>query len=249
MSPSGTSAPGRAARDAIADELQQADPHAPTLCEGWDVAHLAAHLVLRDSRPEVMVADMVGVAGLSRWATRQLDATAARPYPQLVELVRRGPRLSPTRLPAIDDAVNAVEMAVHREDVRRGAPGWSREGPPVVLDPVVTAALGRSLSTTGRLAARSVPGPLEALLIDLPPDPEQGEAPGAADAAGTGGGAPAADGGRRVRLRSGSGEPVVVSGAVLEVVLFLFGRDAAARVELSGRPNRVAAVRSARRGN
>ena len=247
MSPTARTAPGRTARDAVADDLQRADPHAPTLCEGWDVAHLAAHLVLRDSRPDVTAAGFLP-GPLSRWAQRQLDATATgTPYPDLVALVRRGPRLSPTLVPALDDAVNVVEMAVHREDVRRGGPDWSPDAPPVVLDPAVTEALARSLSTTGRLAARSVPGPLDAVLTDVAPLPASppGPAPQAGPAASPA--TPTAVG-RRVRLRGGHGEPVVVSGPVLEVVLFLLGRDTAARVELSGRPNRVAAVRSARRG-
>lgn len=228
----------------MADELQRADPHAPTLCAGWDVAHLAAHLVLRDNRPEVMLAGAVRVAGLSEYADRRLDAAAtSTPYAQLVELVRRGPRLSPTRIRVVDDAVNTIEMAVHREDVRRGGPDWQPAATPVQLDPGVSAVLARSMSTVGRLAARSVPGPLDACLTDVPARPGQAGWPARSDGVGVPAGSP-----QRVVLRSGPGEPVIVSGPVLEVVLFLFGRDAAARVELSGRPNRVAAVRSARRG-
>ncbi len=39
-------------RAALAAELEAAGPDAPTLCEGWTTRHLAAHVVLRESRPD-----------------------------------------------------------------------------------------------------------------------------------------------------------------------------------------------------
>src|SRR5258706_5048708 len=42
----------RAERHALADTLLAAGPDAPTLCEGWATRDLAAHLVLRERRPD-----------------------------------------------------------------------------------------------------------------------------------------------------------------------------------------------------
>ena len=36
----------------LADLLGTLGPDAPTRCEGWTTAHLAAHLVVRDRRPD-----------------------------------------------------------------------------------------------------------------------------------------------------------------------------------------------------
>lgn len=217
-----SAAPGRAAREALADTLEHADPHGRTLCAGWDVAHLAAHIVLRDSRPDVALGTILGgVLPLAQgYVDRKLDAAADRtPYPDLVADVRRGPSVSLTRVRVVDDAVNATEFAVHRADVRRAQPGWE-DDPGEGTTPAVDSALWANLKTVGKMAARKIPGPLVAATPD----------------------------GRRTQLRAGDGEPVVMTGTPLEIVLFLFGRDEVARVELTGPADRVATVRRAGRG-
>ncbi len=51
------------------------------------------------------------------------DSLNVTSRPELIERVRNGPGLlSPTRLDAVDRAVNSVEFFVHHEDVRRGEP-------------------------------------------------------------------------------------------------------------------------------
>lgn len=215
--PAPDAAPGRAAREALADTLEQADPHARTLCAGWDVVHLASHIVLRDTRPDVALGTLLGAAlPLAQgYVDRKLDAMADRtPYPDLVAGVRRGPALSLTRVRAVDDAVNATEFAVHRADVRRATPGWE-DDPGQGTTAAVDAALWSSLRSMGKLLARKLPGPVVAATPD----------------------------GRRASLRPGGGEPVVITGAPLEVVLFLFGRQEVAQVELTGPAERVSAVR------
>ena len=178
--------------------------------------------MLRDSRPDVALGTVLGSAlPLAQgYVDRKLDATADRtPYPDLVAGVRRGPVLSLTRVRAVDDAVNATEFAVHRADVRRAVPGWE-DDPGEGTTPAVDAALWSSLRTMGKLLGRKLPGPLVAATPD----------------------------GRRVQLRSGDGEPVVLTGTPLEIVLFLFGRGEVAKVELTGPAERVSAVRQAGRG-
>ena len=44
--------PVRTERQALCDTMLAAGPDAPTLCEGWSVLDLAAHLVVRENRPD-----------------------------------------------------------------------------------------------------------------------------------------------------------------------------------------------------
>src|SRR4051795_7383666 len=54
MSSSSPSFTARERRE-LADLLDRLGPGAPTLCEGWDPAPLAAHLVVRERRPDALV--------------------------------------------------------------------------------------------------------------------------------------------------------------------------------------------------
>jgi uncharacterized protein (TIGR03085 family) len=104
-------------RDWLAEALRAADPHDPTLCQGWQARHLAAHLVIRESPGTAASAVRGGLAA----ATDRLAATADEPagYAALVDrFATHPPRWSP--LAWAGDAVNATEYFVHTEDVRRG---------------------------------------------------------------------------------------------------------------------------------
>jgi uncharacterized protein (TIGR03085 family) len=117
-------------RAALADLLAVVGPDAPTCCEGWTTGHLAAHLVVRDHRPDAGP----GYALESLPIGRGLHAHSARleermrtstPFPEVVERVRAGaPRWSPMGWPGFGNLVNAGEYAIHHEDVRRAQPGW-----------------------------------------------------------------------------------------------------------------------------
>ena len=127
-------------RRALADLLAELGPDAPTCCAGWTTAHLAAHLVVRDRRPDAMpgyALEMVpGLARLGGWAHRVEDAARTRhSYAELVEQVRSGaPRWSPLTWPGLEQ-LNVPEFAIHHEDVRRAQPGWApRELPATVQD-------------------------------------------------------------------------------------------------------------------
>ncbi|UZN01590.1 TIGR03085 family metal-binding protein [Cellulomonas sp. S1-8] len=101
----------------LADALRAADPQDPTLCDGWQARHLAAHLVLRE-HPGVASGAVRGGLGA---ATERLAATATDPagYAALVDrFAAPPPRWSP--LTWAGDAVNLTEYFVHTEDVRRG---------------------------------------------------------------------------------------------------------------------------------
>ncbi|GHH74103.1 TIGR03085 family protein [Streptomyces sulfonofaciens] len=136
----------------LADLLEGAGPEAPTLCDGWLTRDLAAHVVVRERR-----ADAAGGLVIKQLAGRleRVQAEfAAKPYEELIRLIRTGPpRFSPYALKQIDEAANAVEFYVHAEDVRRAQPDWT----PRVLDPVFADALWSRLERSARLLGRKSP--------------------------------------------------------------------------------------------
>src|SRR3712207_2502519 len=95
-------------RRALADLLAELGPDAPTCCEGWTTGHLAAHLVVRDRRPDAMpgyVLEMLPfLSGLGAWAHRVEDRTRELvPYADLVASVRSGPPVwAPLSWPGLD---------------------------------------------------------------------------------------------------------------------------------------------------
>jgi uncharacterized protein (TIGR03085 family) len=139
-------------RLALAALLEETGPDAPTLCAGWQTRDLAAHVVVRERRPDTGVGMLGGpLAGYT--ARVQHGYLDRHGYPQLIELFRAGPpRLSPFAIPGADEAANTVEYFVHHEDVRRGADGWTeRELPPGLSD-----ALWKRLKSA-RLFLRGAP--------------------------------------------------------------------------------------------
>lgn len=136
----------------LADLLETAGPAAPTLCEGWLTRDLAAHVVVRERRPDA--AGGLVVKRLAPRLERVTEQFLAKPYEELVQLVRTGPpRLSPFALKQVDELSNTVEFYVHAEDVRRARPDWTPRTP----DPVFQDALWSRLERTARLVGRRAP--------------------------------------------------------------------------------------------
>jgi uncharacterized protein (TIGR03085 family) len=149
--------PARAERLALSDLFLTVGPDAPTLCEGWDARDLAAHLVVRERRPDI--APGMVVPALANHSEKVRVTEGERPWPELVERVRTGPPVwNPMRLRPVEALVNTVEYFVHHEDVRRARPGWT----PRELSPELTDALAGSLARMGRLLTRSAKVGLEA---------------------------------------------------------------------------------------
>jgi uncharacterized protein (TIGR03085 family) len=118
-------------RTTLCDLLVERGPDAPTLCEGWRTADLAAHLVVRERRPDsgpgIVWPPLAGYTEKVRRAVR--DRT---PWEKLVETVRRGP---PLLLRPFDGPMNTVEFFIHVEDVRRAQDNWEpRPIPPELAD-------------------------------------------------------------------------------------------------------------------
>ncbi len=135
----------RAERAELCDLLEELGPDEPTLCEGWTTRDLAAHLVIRESRPDAALGILGGP--LSSWTDKVQNDAASQPYDKLVRLVRTGPPIwSYFRLPWVDGQLNTLEYYVHHEDVRRGRSGWDvRE-----LDPELSDFIWDRLKLAGR---------------------------------------------------------------------------------------------------
>jgi uncharacterized protein (TIGR03085 family) len=111
-------------RAELSDLLDVLGPDAPTLCEGWTTRDLAAHLLVREGRPDAAVG--IAVGPLAGWTKRVQDHAAGGDYTELVDKIRNGPpTFSYFRLPGLDASWNAFEYLVHHEDVRRAQPGWA----------------------------------------------------------------------------------------------------------------------------
>ena len=135
-------------RRLLADLLEKLGPDVPTLCEGWTTRDLAAHLVVRERRPDAAAGNIIAPLRGHGEAVRL--AKAARPYPEILRELRTPPVWSPVSNPLVDEVTNAGEFFIHHEDARRGVPGWSARS----LAPGQQEALWRTLRITGRLSLR-----------------------------------------------------------------------------------------------
>ena len=112
----------QAERAALCDLLLEVGPDAPTLCAGWTTTDLAAHLVVRDRRPDVGPG-LILSGPFARHTARVTRRAAERvPFERLVTRIRSGP---PWPIRLVDGPVNLVEYFVHLEDVRRAVDGWA----------------------------------------------------------------------------------------------------------------------------
>ena len=204
-------------RLALCALLDEVGPRAPTLCQGWTTLDLAAHLVLRERRPDAAAGIPGGpLAAYNRSVQRRI--AQRRPYPALVRAVRDGPPLlSPFRLPGFDERASLIEYFVHHEDVLRARPGWQ----PRRLDPGLSDTLWPMLRMA-RFVLRKVP-----VGVELARDDDPGRAAG-------------------VRTTARSRTPVVtVTGTPAELTMWALGRTGAARVRLDGSQAAVAALQAA----
>ncbi len=139
----------QAERQALCDLLLEVGPDAPTLCTGWTTSDLAAHLVVRERRPDSLPGNVL--TALSGHTDKvRLSAREGHGWDELVSLIRSGP---PAPLRLVDEPFNTVEYFVHHEDVRRATPTWE----PRKLDAQEDEALWGRLKVMGRLLTRKSP--------------------------------------------------------------------------------------------
>lgn len=205
-------------RSALVETMRVAGPEAPTLCAGWTTRDLAAHLVVREARPDA-AAGIVVPALASRMEELRLRE-AERPWDELLEKISAGaPWYSPLRY--ADRVANAAEYLVHHEDVRRAGGEWTtREFDVEDLDRIW--ALGTTVARTflRRVAAR----------VDLRTPP--GISLTKSGAVSTG---------------AALAPMVSVTAAPVELILWAFGRDAV-DVDISGAQPGIDAVEAVPRG-
>jgi uncharacterized protein (TIGR03085 family) len=136
-------------RRALCDLFDEVGPDVPTLCGGWRSRDLAAHLALRDRRPDAAAGIVLTpFAGYTERVQRQI---AERPWDDLVRLVRTGPPAwSPFGLPGVVEIVNGSEYLVHHEDLRRGRPDWTPRPPEPAREAAAWAAVRRIARLTYR---------------------------------------------------------------------------------------------------
>ncbi len=210
----------RQERLALCALLDKTGPDAPTLCEGWTTGDLAAHLVLRERRPDAAAGVLGGpLAGYT--ARVQQGIRDRTPYADLVRLIRSGPPLlSVMAIPGMDERTNLVEFFVHHEDVRRAAPGWE----PRQISSAESDLLWQRLRLA-RFMLRRAPVGVELAREDTGAD------------------------GRSYRITAKNATPVVtVIGSPAELTMWVMGRTGAARVRFDGTDAAVQALTGAGAG-
>ena len=220
-------------RLAVCDLLDKLGPDQPTLCAGWRTADLAAHLVLRERRPDAALGVMGGpLAGHTRKVQDRL--LGQEPFGRMVERIRTGPpRASVFAVPGADARLNVVEYFVHHEDIRRAQPDWEPRDLGADLSDLLWRQLGRT-----RLMLRKAPVGVEFA--------REGAGTGGG---GAGGGGAGESGGAAAPVRitaKGRAPMVTVAGPPAELIMWAFGRAEAARVRLIGSDPDVAALASRR---
>lgn len=208
-----------AERSELCATLRATDPQAPTLCGQWTAALLTAHLVQREqSLTEAL--GRLPVQRFQRDAARRLEQIVAeRPYLDLVADFEAGPpRWSPWAIPALREAVNLTEYAVHHEDVRRAAGPFVPRRLPVARQ----RAVWRGLRVSAPLLLRRLPMGVRLAALDF----------GSVD----------------TRAAKKGGVVVTVTGEPLELALLVMGRQQVAQVQLDGPDAEVGRLMGARLG-
>lgn len=141
-------------RALFADLLARVGPDEPTLCAGWTTRDLAAHIVVRERRPDASLGMLI--PPLRGHGEHVRLAKAAEPFPTVIHEVRTPPWWSPISNPLTDELANGIELFIHHEDVRRAGSGWE----PRELDAGQQKSLWRGAQLTGRLALRKLGVPV-----------------------------------------------------------------------------------------
>ncbi|TDD83023.1 TIGR03085 family metal-binding protein [Actinomadura rubrisoli] len=205
--------PVRRERELLAAALAEAGPDAATKCAGWNARDLAAHLVVREGRPDAAPGILLRPLAFYTERVRRRTARAV-PFDGLVERFRQGPpKFSPYALPGVDKIANGVEFFVHHEDILRARPDWS----PRELSGELEGLLWRRIKIA-RFVLRKVQ--VEVTLVQ--PDGRSLRVSGGRRASG---------GGPRGAVR--------VHGPVGELVLWALGRGDVAKVRLTGATDSV----------
>ena len=156
--------PARRERAALCELFLEVGPDEPTLCGIWTTRDLAAHLVVRERRPDAAIGIVISKA--AGYTDKVQAGVAETDWAKLVDTVRSGPPIwSPTKIGKVDELANTVEFFVHLEDVRRAQPTWG----PRQLDADLTDTLYGVLA---KMAKRLVKGSPVGIVLE----PDDGHA-------------------------------------------------------------------------
>lgn len=147
-------------RSRLAELFLEVGPDAPTLNEGWNTFDLAAHLLIRESKPLALPGMFVDA--LSGMTEKETSKVKARPYTEVVNEWAAGP---PVWIKPFDAAMNTAEHFIHHEDVRRGG----GEVRPREFSRVVNAQLLALAKHFGAMTLRKAQAPVILTPPDLPP--------------------------------------------------------------------------------
>jgi uncharacterized protein (TIGR03085 family) len=134
-------------RGDLCDTLERLGPDAPTLCEGWTTAALAAHLVVRERDPRGGPGIVLGGA-FGRYTEKLMAGEKAKGYPAVLARLRSGP---PKFMLATMPGVNVNENWIHHEDARR-----ANGEEPRPEDPDVAAVLTKVIARMGKFQTRAL---------------------------------------------------------------------------------------------
>jgi uncharacterized protein (TIGR03085 family) len=142
--------PPQSERQTLCDLFDEVGPDEPTLCGDWTTRDLAAHLVMRERRPDGAIGIVFSPA--AGYADKVQASIADADWDKLVDTVRSGPPIwSPTRIGAVDKLANTVEFFVHHEDVRRAGETWDERE----LSPELTEGLHSAVAKLARQLTKS----------------------------------------------------------------------------------------------
>lgn len=201
-------------RAAVVATARDTDPDAPTLCEGWTARHLLAHLVEREHQPWLVAVDLV----------------EGRPPGQERFMSR-----------IVEEAAGPAGYRALVDRFAGGPPAWSPIGlagdrmnlleyvvhhedlrrvgsspaPPRELPAKKEAAVWRNLAAAAKLPLRKSP---VGIVLDAP-------------------------GHGQIQPRTGE-LTVILSGAPVELLLWVFGRRDVAAVEMQGLPAAIERLRA-----
>jgi uncharacterized protein (TIGR03085 family) len=138
-------------REVLVDLLRSLGPDADVLPAGWVTADLAAHLYVRERRPDTALG--LVVPGLAAAYTARVMASVLRVsgYEHVVDMLAAGP---PRPLRMMDEQLNLVEFFIHVEDIRR-AQGSAPRSLPVAFERALFARL-RMLLRLSLLRVRDI---------------------------------------------------------------------------------------------
>jgi uncharacterized protein (TIGR03085 family) len=114
-------------RAVLVELFRSLGPDADVLCEGWNTADLAAHLYVRERRPDAAPGAVLPGPAAAYTARVMASVLRVNGFDNVVDVLAAGP---PRLLRPLDEQLNLVEFFIHVEDVRRAQAEQPRTLPP-----------------------------------------------------------------------------------------------------------------------